>query len=184
MITDLNSINVAGIMKGLRPDETIKLVLKRHWIVFVYIGFHAFILLASSILLLTYRATIASVLPGAFFDIFMILYWSVFLLFLYVMWINNELDLFIITDRRIRGIEQLSFLNRTISECAITDIEEVNAQTKGLLANIFNFGSVTMHTASEKSDFTMDYAPEPLDNASIILNVIQDAKGVGESKND
>lgn len=93
------------------------------------------------------------------------------------MWINNELDLFVITDRRIRGIEQLSFLNRTISECAITDIEEVNAQTKGLMANIFNFGSVMMHTASEKSDFTMDYAPEPLDNASIILNVIQDAKG-------
>lgn len=178
MITNnFDDINVAGIMKGLRPDETIKLVLKRHWIVFVYIGFHAFILLASSLLLLAYRDAISSILSSnTFFDIFMILYWSIFLLFLYVMWINNELDLFIITDRRIRGIEQLSFLNRTISECAITDIEEVNAQTKGLLANIFNFGSVTMHTASEKSDFTMEYAPQPLDNASIILNVIQDAK--------
>jgi len=164
-------------MKGLRPDETIKLVLKRHWIVFLYIGFYILFLIVSTFLLLISRSTIISVLPGIFFDIFIIFYWSVFLLFLYVVWINNELDLFVITDRRIRGIEQLSFLNRTISECAITDIEEVNAQTKGLMANIFNFGSVTMHTASEKSDFTMDYAPEPLDNASIILNVIQDAKG-------
>jgi len=177
MITDLNSVNVAWLMKGLRPDETIKLVLKRHWIVFLYIGFYILFLIVSTFLLLISRSTIISVLPGIFFDIFIIFYWSVFLLFLYVVWINNELDLFVITDRRIRGIEQLSFLNRTISECAITDIEEVNAQTKGLMANIFNFGSVTMHTASEKSDFTMDYAPEPLDNASIILNVIQDAKG-------
>ena len=139
MITDLNNINVAGITKGLRPEESIKLVLKRHWIVFVYIGFYALILITSSLLLLFYRSSIASVLSTTFFDIFMILYWSVFLLFLYITWINNELDLFIITDRRIRGIEQLSFLNRTISECAITDIEEVNAHTKGLLANIFNF---------------------------------------------
>lgn len=177
MIADLNSINVASLSKGLRPDETIKLVLKRHWIVFLYIGFYIFFLVVSTLLLFLWRSAITSVLPEIFFDIFLILYWSVFLLFLYVTWINNELDLFVITDRRIRGIEQLSFLNRTISECAITDVEEVNAQTKGLLANIFNFGSVTMHTASEKSDFTMDYAPEPLDNASIILNVIQDAKG-------
>lgn len=91
-------------------------------------------------------------------------------------WLNNELDLFIITDKRIRGIEQLGFLNRTISECSLEEIEEVNAQTKGLLANLLNFGTVTMHTASEKSDFTMEFAPDPLANASAILNVIQDNK--------
>lgn len=38
-------------MKGLRPDETIKLVLKRHWIVFLYIGFYIFFLIVSTFLL-------------------------------------------------------------------------------------------------------------------------------------
>jgi len=33
-----------------------------------------------------------------------------------------------------------------------------------------------MHTASENSNFTMHFAPSPIDNASIIRNVIQDNK--------
>lgn len=142
----------------------------------MFTGFYALFLVVSTIILLIYRDSIFSLLPDAFFFIFLILYWSVYLLFLYIRWINDILDLFIITNNRIRGIEQLSFLNRTISECSLDEIEEVNAQTKGLLANIFNFGTVTMHTASEKSDFTIDYAPEPLDNASLILNVIHENK--------
>ena len=130
----------------------------------------------SSAILLYYRDSVFSLLGNTFFFLMLIIYWCAYLLFLYVNWINNELDLFIITDKRIRGIEQLGFLNRTISECSLEEIEEVNAQTKGLLANLLNFGTVTMHTASEKSDFTMEFAPDPMHNASAILNVIQDNK--------
>ena len=67
-------------------------------------------------------------------------------------------------------------MNRTISECSLDDVKEVNAQTKGLLENLFNFGTVSMHTASENSNFIMHFAPSPIDNASIIRNVIQDNK--------
>jgi hypothetical protein len=97
-------------------------------------------------------------------------------MFLYITWANNELDVFIITDQRIRGIEQVSFLNRTISECSLEDVKEVNAQTKWLLENLLNFGTISMHTASENSNFIMHFAPSPIDNASVIRNVIQDNK--------
>ena len=33
-----------------------------------------------------------------------------------------------------------------------------------------------MHTASENSNFIMRFAPDPIDNASIIRNVIQESK--------
>jgi len=46
----------------------------------------------------------------------MILFWMVFSIFLYISWLNNELDLFVVTNNRIIGVEQVSFLNRTISE--------------------------------------------------------------------
>ena len=137
---------------------------------------YALFLVVSSIILFAVRSSIFVLVPSDFFMVLMVIYWSVFLLFLYINWTNNELDLFIITDQRIRGIEQISFLNRTISECALEDVKEVNAQTKGLLENIFNFGTVTMHTASEQSHFEMDFAPSPIDNASIIRNVIQEHK--------
>ncbi|MBP9812035.1 PH domain-containing protein [Candidatus Gracilibacteria bacterium] len=172
----IHGLNLTGLRNTFRPDEELKLVLKRHWIVYVYLGFYAFFLLLSSIILITYHSTIFSFIPGSAFSVFLIIYWSIYLLFLYITWANNELDLFVITDQRIRGIEQLSFLNRTISECSLDDVKEVNAQTKGLLENLFNFGTVSMHTASENSNFVMHFAPSPIDNASIIRNVIQDNK--------
>ncbi len=175
-MSSLHGLNLNGLRNTFRPDEELKLVLKRHWIVYVYLGFYAFFLVVSSTILLAYHSSIFSFIPSDVFYSFLVLYWSVFLLFLYITWANNELDLFVITDQRIRGIEQISFLNRTISECSLDDVKEVNAQTKGLLENIFNFGTISMHTASENSNFIMRFAPDPIDNASIIRNVIQESK--------
>ncbi|EKD29337.1 MAG: hypothetical protein ACD_78C00441G0009 [uncultured bacterium (gcode 4)] len=176
MPTLTHAINLTRLRDTFRPNEELKLVLKRHWIVYLYLGFYAFFLVLSSVLLLTYYSSVFPSDTSSFFPIFLIVYWSVYLLFLYITWANNELDLFIITDQRIRGIEQISFLNRTISECSLDDVKEVNAQTKGLLENLLNFGTVSMHTASENSNFTMHFAPSPIDNASIIRNVIQENK--------
>lgn len=100
----------------------------------------------------------------------------VFLLFIFIVWINNELDLLIITDQRIRGIEQISFLHRTVSECSLEDVQEVNAQTKGLLENLFHFGTVSLSTASKNSHFVIRFAPNPIESASNIRNIIQENK--------
>lgn len=176
MSFDTHGINLTGLRNTFRPDEELKLVLKRHWVVYLYLGFSALFLFVSSVVFLAYHATIFSFIPNQVFYPFLILYWSTYLLFLYVTWANNELDLFIITDQRIRCIEQISFLNRTISECSLDDIKEVNAQTRGLFENLLNFGTISMHTASENSNFIMHSAPSPIDNASIIRNVIQENK--------
>ena len=125
-----HSLNLNGLKDTFRPHEELRLILKRHWIVYLYLGFYALFLLVSSVLLLAYHSAIFLFIPGSVFYPFIILYWCTYLLFLYIIWANNELDLFIITDQRIRGIEQISFLNRTISECSLEDVKEVNAQTK------------------------------------------------------
>ena len=176
MSLDIHGINLTGLKNTFRPDEELKLVLKRHWIVYLDLGFSVFFLLLSSGILLAYHSTIFGFIPDSVFYPFLIIYVSTYLLFLYITWANNELDMFVITDQRIRGIEQVSFLDRTISECSLDDVKEVNAQTKGLLENLLNFGTISMHTASENSNFVMHFAPSPIDNASIIRNVIQDNK--------
>ncbi|MDD2891852.1 MAG: PH domain-containing protein [Candidatus Gracilibacteria bacterium] len=176
MSLDIQGIDITSLKNTFRPGEQLKLVFKRHWIVYAHLAFYVFILIVSSLLFVVYSTSIFSFTQGSIFSIFLILYWSIYLLFLYVTWINNELDLFIITDQRIRGIEQISFLNRTISECSLDDIKEVNAQTKGLLENLFNFGTVSIHTASDNSHFIMHFAPEPIDSASVIRNIIQENK--------
>ena len=54
-------------------------------------------------------------------------------------WINDELDLFIITDSRIISIDQISALSRSVSECSLDRVQEVNAHTAGILQTIFGF---------------------------------------------
>lgn len=51
-----------------------------------------------------------------------------FLTFILLSWINDELDLFLITDQRIIGIEQISALSRRVTECGLNRVQEVNAE--------------------------------------------------------
>jgi uncharacterized membrane protein YdbT with pleckstrin-like domain len=96
------------------------------------------------------------------------------LTFIYLSWINDELDLFIITNIRVIGIEQISVLSRTVTECGLDRIQEVNAKVAGILETIFGYGRVDIHTASEHSDMVVSMAPNPVENARLINNVIQE----------
>lgn len=174
-----NAINTINI-DNLRAGENPRLVLKRHWIVFIYTFFYIFFLVFSSILLLFFLESISLIIPTNIIFLLLVMYISTFSIFIYINWINNELDLFIITNKRIIWIEQLSFLNRTVSECSLEDVQEVNGLTKWLLANLMNFGTITIHTASEKSDFNMNIVPEPLENSRNILNIIEECRATNK----
>ena len=95
-----------------------------------------------------------------------------YILFLYVKWLDHELDLFIVTTERIVWIEQVSLLNRTVSECALSQVEEVWSQTKWLLANFFNYWSILIQTAWNNTSFFMDYVEDPIWTSRKIHNII------------
>jgi hypothetical protein len=95
--------NVASFpeLRNLRPGETVKMVLRRHWIVLVHTFFYLFFLVASSIAILANQGAFASIFPSAFAIVVFSVYASIFLLFIYVDWISNELDFFVLTNERI-----------------------------------------------------------------------------------
>ena len=49
--------------------------------------------------------------------------------YIFVHWVNNELDLLIITNRRIISYDQVRFLDRKMSQTTIDLVQEVNAST-------------------------------------------------------
>lgn len=53
--------------------------------------------------------------------------------YIFVHWVNNELDLLIVTDRRIISYDQVNFLDRKMSQTTIDLVQEVNSSTTGLL---------------------------------------------------
>ena len=163
-------------INNLRPGESIEYVLHRHWITLAYTGGYTALLVILLIVGMVFHGSITAVIPGPLFTLLMVAFAMVFTLFIYVYWVDNELDFYIVTNERIIAIEQLSFLNRTVRECSLDQVQEVNGFAKGLLENLLNFGSVTIRTASDTSEFKMDIAPQPLEHARIILNLIQEYK--------
>jgi uncharacterized membrane protein YdbT with pleckstrin-like domain len=166
----------------LKEHEQIQMILHRHWIVFLFKLLYVAFLILSSVMVLGIRGELISLFGGAIFWGLMSVYWMLFLTFILLSWVNDELDLFIITNERIIGIEQVSALTRRVSECGIDRVQEVNAETSGVLQTIFNYGHVHIHTASEHSDLIVAFAPDPVDNARKINSIIQGFRTQHHSK--
>lgn len=154
-------------IRNLKEGEEIEIVLRRHWIVYVMLGVYFSVMLIMSIVVLWILA----------FELWVFLllaiFWMNFSLFLYVQWLNHELDLFVITNIRVIGIEQISFLNRTVSECNLRQVQEVNSSTKWFFANVLDYGTVNVQTAGNSTNFVMHFCPRPLEAARRMLNTVE-----------
>lgn len=174
--TDLDSVNLEDLQKG----EKLLSLTRRHWIVHVISFVYIFFLVISVIILLVYKSLLPSFISNGFFYPFVIIYVLWFILFIYINWVNNELDLILVTNKRVIWIDQISFLNRSVSECSLNDVQEVNIETKWLLANLFNFWKLSIHTASEESKFHMWVVPNVIDSARNIQNIVHSYKATAQ----
>lgn len=154
-------------LDNLRPWEKVEMVIKRHWIVFIW-------LFLSFIWAILVSFWIWAMFPNEFGLLLIVVEWLVASLIFYIEWLNVELDLFIVTNNRIIWVEQISFLNRTISEANLWQVQEVNSQTKGLLSNLLDYGSILVQTAWTASNFDMHFAPHAFSNSRQILNIVDD----------
>lgn len=102
----------------------------------------------------------------------MVIFWMFYCVFLYITWINYELDIFIFTNNRLVCIEQKSFLNRAVGETTLDKVQEVAIETKGLFANLFDYGTMRIMTAGASPSFDMTFAPDPMKHARYINNLV------------
>lgn len=158
----------------MRPGEHLIMMLHRHWIVFAFKIGYLLILIITSVVLLMMQSGIISIFGTAIYWGGMSLYWMFFLTFVLLSWVNDELDLFLITDQRIIGIEQVSALSRIVSECGLDRVQEVNAEVTGILQTVLRYGHVHIHTASEHSDMIVSFAPNPVENGNRINTIINE----------
>lgn len=158
----------------LRENEKIIMTLHRHWVILVFHFLYFIGLFVTTWILLTYQTHIIEIFGGGLYWGGMSIYWIIFLTFILTDWMNDELDLFIITNVRIISIEQISVLSRNVTECQLDRVEEVNAHTAGIFQAIFGYGDVHIHTGSETSNMIVKYAPDPIENSRRINNIIQE----------
>jgi len=88
--------------------------------------------------------------------------------------LKNEL---IVTDQNIVEITQYSLFNRQVSHLNLANVQEVSATQKGLLASIFNYGTITIESAGEKASFEFRFTPNANVCAKYILEAHENYKG-------
>lgn len=79
----------------------------------------------------------------------------------------------IVTDKSVVQVIQRSFLNRKISRLSMSNVEDVNVEQKGILAMLFNYGTLTIQTAGEVDNFVFKLCPTPDAYANRILEARQ-----------
>ncbi len=152
-------------LKDLRPWEKLVAVIRRHWIILIMLKWYLLWFTLFNVLMF-----------GVFWfqlwiSLIMIVFWMFFLIWLYIEWLNHELDIFIITDNRVIFVEQKSFLNRSKTECNLWQIQEVKSTTSWLLPNLLWYGGLRIVTAWSTDDLEMSFVPEPLEKVRTILNI-------------
>lgn len=76
----------------------------------------------------------------------------------FLLWFFN---VYIITDERIIDVDFNSMIFKNISSAKIENIEDVTTRTLGTMASVFDYGTILIQTAGEKTEFEFDHVPQP-----------------------
>ncbi|MBI4132517.1 MAG: PH domain-containing protein [Candidatus Sungbacteria bacterium] len=159
-------------MIQLAPQETVLLVMRRHWYVFLGPALVLIVLFAVPSLLLavgqSFFPLLATQPAAAIIRFLLALYLMAFLTYALILWIEYYLDVWIITNQRIIDIEQEGLFRRTISEISMERIQNITIEIPGLIATLLKFGNIKIETAGE-TGFTIADVPNCYRAKDLIL---------------
>lgn len=172
----------------LEPDEKILKMVRKHWFIITIellgVGFAllvpAWLLLGLSLIpdSLSFISTIIADNVSLF--IFGSAAWMLLTLMTgFAIWTHYYLDLWVITDRRIILIDQISFFNRNVSIFRLERMQDIEFKISGIIATLLNFGTLKAQTAgAHESNFTSTGLPDPRGLQAIIQKAMDKRLGV------
>ena len=150
---------------GKRDDEALVMSVHRHILWFlVRAGIWSAVFVP---LLLILGALAANALLPL-----IILLGAVYVLGLGWYWIDWLNDWFIVSSRRVMHHERVIFLFQQVAEAPIDKVQNVTSDVPNLLANIFDFGDVTIQTAAGGGRILFDFVPR----SRVIRDAIESEK--------
>lgn len=157
---------------GLEAGEHLHMVVRKHWIIFVELGASLLFLLAMCVGI--YFIGEFWHIPTLFTALTIVWLLMIGLQYIFVNWVNDELDILILTNKRIIALEQIKFLDRKLSQASIDQVQEVNASTSWFLGNILHYGNLSIQTAGDASDFHLSQIGESLETSRMVHRYIDE----------
>lgn len=149
----------------LKEGEKVIGLIRKHW---------------ASFIIPVIKVIFFLVLPLFFMSILFAHFWGVLIFFLWEAtvlayaihsWIIWYFDCFIITDQRIVDIDQRNVFSREVSETSLTKIQDVTYKMEGVLATLFNYGTVIVQTAGNIPKIEMNFVFDPKSVQELIVNL-------------
>ena len=79
----------------------------------------------------------------------------------------------LVTDRSLVQVMQKTLFNRKVSRLSMSNVEDVSEQQAGILASIFDYGTLTVQTAGTMENFIFTLCPHPAKLADRIIEARQ-----------
>jgi len=160
--------------KDTGREESLVIFLRRHWInlFFQLLPFVAliFVLFLSYFFFFFFLGSkILNPIEWQFIQLGMALF-SLFLWsFIFVVFIDYYLDVWIVTNERIVNIEQKGLFRREISELRLENVQDLTTEISGVIETFFDFGNLYIQTAGKRERFLFKSIPHPERVRDIIL---------------
>jgi uncharacterized membrane protein YdbT with pleckstrin-like domain len=151
-------------------SEKILMVLRRHFITnFNWIA--VIVIMAIAPIILNYLP-ITPFLPYRF----AVATWILWYLLIFGIGLNGILswyyNTYIITDERVIDVDFVNLIYKNVSFAKIDNIEDVTTEMGGALRNVLNFGTITIQTAGEKTQFEFEDVPHPQEVSKLLNELI------------
>jgi len=109
--------------------------------------------------------TIGESFTGSVFAPILVLVAGVYLLsvtlFFFSYFIDFYLDILFITNDRMVDMNQSNLFARTVSEVDLHRIQDITSEVKGIIHQLFNFGTIIIQTAGTEPKFVFHNVPDP-----------------------
>lgn len=92
-------------------------------------------------------------------------------LFLFTMFLDYELDVWVVTNDRLISIEQHGLFARTVAELDLWRVQDVASDVRGVFPTFFNYGDVHVQTAGAVERFILEQVKNPREVQKIILDM-------------
>lgn len=79
----------------------------------------------------------------------------------------------LVTDKSLVQILQKTLFIRKVSRLSMSNVEDVNEEQRGIFANIFGYGTLTVQTAGTEDNFIFTLCPNPAGLADRIIDARQ-----------
>jgi uncharacterized membrane protein YdbT with pleckstrin-like domain len=83
-------------------------------------------------------------------------------------------NVMLVTTDKIAQVLYRTLFDRKISQLSIGDVQDVTVTQKGVLARMFNYGTVVIETAGEQQNYTFTFVPDPYMCSKAIVGAHED----------